>query len=62
MSRETYPSHRWVVREASSRELLMIIVAKRPDASQTQSVTIERQCVTISSDGSLDPLKAAVLG
>ena len=63
MSRETYPSHRWVVREAASRGLLMIVVAKRPTgAAQSQSVTIEPQCVSIISDGGLDPLKVAVLG
>ena len=62
MSRETYPSHRWVVREAASRGLLMIVVAKRPaGAAQSQSVTIEPQCVSIISDGGLDPLKVAVL-
>ena len=62
MSRKTYPSHRWVVREAASRGLLMIVVAKRQTgAAQSQSVTIEPQCVSIISDGGLDPLKVAVL-
>ena len=48
MSRDTYPGHRWVVREASSRELLMSIVASRPAGGQ-------RQIITINSDGGLDP-------
>jgi len=55
MSRDTYPGHQWVVREAASRELLMSIVAARPAGSATQP-----QCITIGSDGGLDPLKAAV--
>ena len=55
MSRDTYPGHRWVVREAASRELLMSIVASRPAGG-----TAQPQLVTIGSDGGLDPLKAAV--
>ena len=55
MSRETYPGHRWVVREAASRELLMSIVSARPAGGGAQP-----QCITIGSDGGLDPLKAAV--
>ena len=58
MSRETYPSHRWVVREAASRGLLMIVVAKRPTgAAQSQRFTIEPQFVSIISDDGLDPLR-----
>ena len=52
MVRETYPGHRWVVRESTSRELLMNIVASRPGAGP--------HTVTIGSDGGLDPLKAAI--
>tara|TARA_B110001452_G_scaffold265469_1_gene270175 strand:+ start:101 stop:1102 length:1002 start_codon:yes stop_codon:yes gene_type:complete len=53
MARETFPGHRWVVREAASREMLMSVVA-RPTG------TPQPQLVTVGSDGGLDPLKAAV--
>lgn len=53
MARETFPGHRWVVREAASRELLMSVVA-RPTG------TALPQIVTVGSDVGLDPLKAAI--
>ena len=55
MSRDTYPGHRWVVREAASRELLMSIISARPAGGGGLP-----QCITIGSDGGLDPLRAAV--
>ena len=50
MTRETYPGHRWNVRESVSRELLMSIVAAPPAP----------HIVKIGADGGRDPVKAAV--
>ena len=52
MTRETYPGHRWNVRETTSRELLMTVVATAPEGATPQ-------IVTIGADGGLDPVKAA---
>ena len=49
---ETYPGHRWNIRECSSRELLQSIVA-RPTGGGPQ-------LITVGSDGGIDPLKAAM--
>ena len=42
MSRDTYPGHQWVVREAASRELLMSIVASRPAGGTAQPQLVMR--------------------
>lgn len=54
MTRETFAGHTWNVRESTSRELLMSVVATAPSAVGVP------QIVHIGADGGLDPIKAAV--
>lgn len=53
MVRETFEGHHWLLRESTSRELLMSVVASQPPAGFPQ-------VVVVGSEGSTDPLKAAV--
>jgi len=52
MNRETYEGHRWLLREATSRELLMSVVARFTDGRPFQHIIVQ-------SD-SADPLKSAL--
>ena len=52
-SQESFVGHRWLLREKTSRELLMSVVAARaPDGSRFQHVVVRSDCA--------DPLRAAV--